>query len=64
MSEEEKPTEELLQDAIDLYDFESESWDSEIKLQELERLYQIRDQINDLIIRFKSNIIFDIDKKE
>ena len=50
---EEKPTEERLQEAIDLYELDMENWDAPIYLDELERLYLIREQVKRIIIDMK-----------
>ena len=56
MSEKEKSTEESLDTAIELYEFDSKDWDCDILLDELERLYKWRETINRLILKFKQDI--------
>ena len=56
MSEEEKSTEERLDAAIELYEFDSADWDCTILLDELERLYKWREIINRVILKFKQDI--------
>ena len=59
---EEKPTEARLQAAIDLYELEMEEWDAHIVLDELERLYLIREQVKRIIIDMKIAIRGDLNK--
>ena len=61
MSEEEE-TEEKLQTAIDLYEFDMIEWTADILLDELERMYSIREQINRIILAMKSAILKEIEK--
>ena len=49
-------TEEKLDSAIELYEFDSTEWDCAILLDELERLYKWRETINRLILKFKDDI--------
>jgi len=56
LSEKEKSTEESLDTAIELYEFDSKDWDCDILLDELERLYKWRETINRLILKFKQDI--------
>ena len=49
-------TEEKLDTAIELYEFDSKDWDCTILLDELERLYKWRETINRLILKFKDDI--------
>ena len=49
-------TEEKLDAAIELYEFDSKDWDCSILLDELERLYKWRETINRLILKFKDDI--------
>ena len=49
-------TEEKLDTAIELYEFDSKDWDCGILLDELERLYRWRETINRLILKFKYDI--------
>ena len=56
MSEDES-TEDSLRKAIELYEHESQEWDCEILLTELEFLYSHREAINKLITRFKADIL-------
>ena len=49
-------TEEKLDAAIELYEFDSTEWDCAILLDELERLYKWRETINRLILKFKDDI--------
>ena len=61
MSEEEE-TEEKLQTAIDLYEFDMIEWTADILLDELERMYSIREQINRIILAMKSAILKEVEK--
>ena len=55
-------TEAQLRKAIDLYEYDSQEWDCEILLDELEFLYSYREIINNLISRFKAKIIQELSK--
>ena len=58
MSEDdERPTEDRLESAIQLYEMDSKNWDCEILLDELERLYRLRETVNRLIRQFKATIL-------
>ena len=62
MSEEEE-TEEKLQTAIDLYEFDMIEWTADILLDELERMYSIREQINRIILAMKSAILKEVENE-
>ena len=62
MSDEEQTTEERLQGAIDLYEFDINEWTADILLDELERMYSIREQINRIILAMKSAILKEVEK--
>jgi len=53
---EELSTEEKLQQAFELYEYDCEQWDSEILLDELERMYSLRDRIIEIILMMKTRI--------
>ena len=61
---ENKSTEDKLQEAIELYEFDSSEWDFEILLDELERLYNLRETINQLIFTFKRRIVEEVGGNE
>jgi hypothetical protein len=50
-------TEEQLRKAIELYEHDSVEWSPDILLNELEFLYSHREKINELITRFKADIL-------
>ena len=57
MTEDENTTEDRLKNAIEMYDYDSQEWDTAILLDELEFLYSYRETINKLISRFKADIL-------
>jgi len=62
MSEDGKTTEEKLQEAIELYEFDMENWEADILLDELERMYSMREQINRIIKTMKKIILEAVQK--
>ena len=57
MTDDEIPTEERLQSAIDLYEHDISEWGADILLDELERMYSLREQVNDIIKGMKRLIL-------